>query len=163
MASIDRGIDFFELVDDMRDMMRRRLAEIGGAVLIGLAALIAPGVGDVVGSRPVAQSHATDQPGAQLARHARRDRRRPNDAAVRSRSDRVILPVAVWGSRHRDRPGRSIASGFALDFQWVIGTPLPPQPAPPACRAPHTGRCRPAWAAWWATPCGSFQSWRSAR
>ena len=41
MASIDRGIELSGWSDDLRDMIRRRLSESGGIVLLTLSALIA--------------------------------------------------------------------------------------------------------------------------
>src|SRR4051812_12872674 len=110
MASIDRGIDLSSWSDDLRDMIRRRISESGGVVLITLSALIAVALGTWSVQDP-SLSHATDGPvrnylgtpgavGADLLMQL-----------FGLAATVLVLPVAVWGWR--------IATHRPFDREWM--------------------------------------------
>ena len=153
MASIDRGMDLSGWSDDLRGALRRRLSEGGGIALIVLAAMIA-----VVARRP-GRCRTLAQPrhrraGAQPARHARRGRRRPADATVRARFDRVPAAARGLGLAHRQpsaaRPRMDAARVLAcrLAVRRRIGVlPAEERPLAAADRARRRHRRRRAAAA----------------
>src|SRR5665213_2285192 len=110
MASIDRGLDLSGWSDDLRDMLKRRVSESGGVVLIVLAALIAVALSTWSVQDP-SFSHATDGPvrnflgtpgaiGADLLMQL-----------FGLASTVLVLPVAVWGWR--------IATHRPFDREWM--------------------------------------------
>jgi S-DNA-T family DNA segregation ATPase FtsK/SpoIIIE len=121
MAAIDRGIDALEWSYDLRELLRRRLSEAGGLVLMALAITIAVALGTWSVQDP-SFSHATDGPVRNLL---------GTPGAVGAdllmqlfglASTVLVLPVAVWGWRivtHRpfDR------EWMRLSF-WLAGTVL---------------------------------------
>src|ERR1044071_5151778 len=138
MASMDRGIELSGWSDDLRDMIRRRLSESGGVVLLTLSALIAVALGTWSVQDP-SLSHAIDgpvrnylgTPGAICA-----------DLLMQLfglAATVLVLPVAVWGWRittHRpfDREwmrlacwlvGALFGAGFMSCFPKSAHWPLP--------------------------------------
>src|SRR4051812_1077177 len=119
MASIDRGIDLSSWSDDLRDMIRRRISESGGVVLITLSALIAVALGTWSVQDP-SLSHATSGPvrnflgtpgavGADLLMQL-----------FGLASTVLVLPIAVWGWRittHRSFDREWMRLAF-----WMLGT-----------------------------------------
>src|SRR5664279_4105754 len=110
MASIDRGIELSGWSDDLRDMIRRRIAESGGVALITLSALIAVALATWSVQDP-SLSHAIDGPvrnflgtpgavGADLLMQL-----------FGLAATVLVLPVAVWGWR--------IATHRPFDREWM--------------------------------------------
>ena len=119
MASIDRGIEFSSWSDDLRDMIRRRISESGGLVLIVLSALMAVALATWSVQDP-SLSHATDGPVRNLL---------GTPGAIGAdllmqlfglASTVLVLPIAVWGWRittHRPFDREWMRLAF-----WLIGT-----------------------------------------
>src|SRR3954466_14873563 len=140
MATIDRGIDFSSWSDELRDMLRRRVAESGGVALITLSALIAVALATWSVQDP-SLSHATDGPvrnflgtpgavGADLLMQL-----------FGLAAPVFVLPLAVWGWRiatHRPFDREWMRLAF-----WLVGTVngaalvSRPPPTPPCARPPR--------------------------
>jgi len=133
-----RGMELSNWSDELRSLLRRRLCEAGGFVLIGLAAIIALALATWSVQDP-SLSHATDGPVRNLL---------GTPGAIGAdllmqlfglASTVLILPVAVWGWRiatHRpfDREwmrlsfwlgGTAFAAGFAACLPKSDHWPLP--------------------------------------
>jgi S-DNA-T family DNA segregation ATPase FtsK/SpoIIIE len=138
MAAIDRGIDFGSLPYEFGAVIRRRLCECGGIVLIALSFTMAVALATWSVQDP-SLSHATDGPVRNLL---------GTPGAVGAdllmqlfglASTVLVLPIAVWGWRiatHRpfDREfmrlafwlaGTVLASGFAACMPKSAAWPLP--------------------------------------
>ena len=97
ISTLHRGFDAGAfLPDDLSAALRRRVREIGGLALIGVAAIATAALATWSVKDP-SLSYATGAPGAQPARHLGRDRGRPADAAVRARRDRDRAAGRVLG------------------------------------------------------------------
>ena len=119
MAASARGMELSNWSDELRSLLRRRLCECGGFVLIGLAAVMAVALATWSVQDP-SLSHATDGPVRNLL---------GTPGAIGAdllmqlfglASTVLVLPVAVWGWRiatHRpfDR------EWMRLSF-WLVGT-----------------------------------------
>ncbi|AMN38677.1 DNA translocase FtsK [Rhodoplanes sp. Z2-YC6860] len=110
MAASARGMELSNWSDELRSLLRRRLCETGGFVLIGLAAVIAVSLATWSVQDP-SLSHATDGPIRNLL---------GTPGAIGAdllmqlfglASTVLILPVAVWGWR--------IASHRPFDREWM--------------------------------------------
>jgi S-DNA-T family DNA segregation ATPase FtsK/SpoIIIE len=138
MAAIDRGMDLANWSDDLRSLIRRRVCQSGGLVLIALATVMALALATWSVQDP-SLSHATDGPVRNLL---------GTPGAVGAdllmqlfglASTVFVLPVAVWGWRittHRpfDREwmrlafwlgGSVFAAGFAACLPRSDHWPLP--------------------------------------
>jgi S-DNA-T family DNA segregation ATPase FtsK/SpoIIIE len=138
MAAIDRGIDFSIWPYDLGGMIRRRLCECGGVLLIALALTMVVALATWSVQDP-SLSHATDGPVRNLL---------GTPGAIGAdllmqlfglASTVLVLPIAVWGWRiatHRpfDREGMRLlfwlastvlASGFAACIPKSAAWPLP--------------------------------------
>ncbi len=138
MAASARGMELSNWSDELRSLLRRRLCECGGLVLIGLAAVIAVALATWSVQDP-SLSHATDGPVRNLL---------GTPGAIGAdllmqlfglASTVLVLPVAVWGWRiatHRpfDREwmrlsfwlaGTVLAAGFAACLPKSDHWPLP--------------------------------------
>src|SRR5690242_6932047 len=110
MAASARGMELSNWSDELRTLLRRRLCETGGFVLIGLAAVIAVSLATWSVQDP-SLSQATDGPVRNLL---------GTPGAIGAdllmqlfglASTVLILPVAVWGWR--------IASHRPFDREWM--------------------------------------------
>jgi S-DNA-T family DNA segregation ATPase FtsK/SpoIIIE len=138
MASIDRGMELSSWSDELRSLLRRRVRESGGVVLIALSLIMAVALATWSVQDP-SFSHATDGPVRNLL---------GTPGAIGAdlvmqlfglASTVLVLPVAVWGWRvatHRpfDREwmrlsfwlaGTVLASGFAACLPRSVTWPLP--------------------------------------
>jgi S-DNA-T family DNA segregation ATPase FtsK/SpoIIIE len=138
MAAIDRGMDLANWSDDLRALIRRRVCQSGGLVLIALATVMALALATWSVQDP-SLSHATDGPVSNLL---------GTPGAIGAdllmqlfglASTVFVLPVAVWGWRittHRpfDREwmrlafwlgGSVFAAGFASCLPRSDRWPLP--------------------------------------
>lgn len=138
MASLDHGLHFSNWSDDLRDLLRQRVREIGGIAIIVLAVIIAVALATWSVQDP-SLSHATDRPVRNML---------GTPGAVGAdllmqlfglASTVFLLPLAVWGWRivtHRplDREwmrlsfwlvGSVFAAGFASCLPKASHWPLP--------------------------------------
>ncbi|MBM3530343.1 MAG: DNA translocase FtsK [Alphaproteobacteria bacterium] len=138
MSVFDRSLDYPHWSDDLRGMIRRRICEAGGVMLIALALTMTVALATWSVQDP-SLSHATDGPVRNLL---------GTPGAIGSdllmqlfglASTVLVLPVAVWGWRiatHRpfDREllrlgfwllGTLLAAGFASCFPHSPSWPLP--------------------------------------
>jgi S-DNA-T family DNA segregation ATPase FtsK/SpoIIIE len=138
MTAIDRTMEFAHWSEDLRAMLRRRICEAGGVLLIALSVTFALALATWSVQDP-SLSHATDKPVRNLL---------GTPGAVGSdllmqlfglASTVLVLPVAVWGWRiatHRpfDREwmrlgfwlaGTVLGSGFASCMPKTAAWPLP--------------------------------------
>src|SRR6185436_4009579 len=110
MAASARGMELSNWSDELRSLLRRRICEVGGLALIGLAAVIAVALATWSVQDP-SLSHATDAPvrnvlgtpgaiGADLLMQL-----------FGLASTVFLLPVAVWGWR--------IATHRPFDREWM--------------------------------------------
>jgi DNA segregation ATPase FtsK/SpoIIIE, S-DNA-T family len=138
MSAIDRGLDTLSFSDHLRELMRRRLRELAGLILIATALLLAAALGSWSVQDP-SLSHATnapvrnllDVPGAVVA-----------DLLMQLfgvASVVLVLPIAVWGWRlashrmlHRERlrilawiAGVLLTASFAACMPRTAAWPLP--------------------------------------
>jgi S-DNA-T family DNA segregation ATPase FtsK/SpoIIIE len=121
MTAIDRSMEFAHWSDDLRAMLRRRVCEAGGVLLIALAAAFALALATWSVQDP-SFSHATDKPVRNLL---------GTPGAVGAdllmqlfglACTVLVLPVAVWGWRiatHRPFDREWMRLGF-----WLVGTVL---------------------------------------
>jgi DNA segregation ATPase FtsK/SpoIIIE, S-DNA-T family len=138
MAASARGMELSNWSDELRSLLRRRICEVGGLALIGLAAVIAVALATWSVQDP-SLSHATDAPVRNLL---------GTPGAIGAdllmqlfglASTVLVLPVSVWGWRiatHRpfDREwmrlsfwlaGTAFAAGFAACLPKSDHWPLP--------------------------------------
>src|SRR5262249_35974319 len=122
MAAVERGLERLSFLPDaMRDALRRRLRELGGVALVGLAALLALALAAWAVQEP-SLNHATTNPvrnllGVPGAVVADLLMQLLGVAALA-----FILPVAIWGWRlltHRPLERERIRLLF-----WILGVLL---------------------------------------
>jgi S-DNA-T family DNA segregation ATPase FtsK/SpoIIIE len=121
MTAIDRGLDFAHWSDDLRAMLRRRVAEAGGALLVALAVILAIALATWSVQDP-SLSHATDKPVRNLLGTPGAIGADLLIQLIGIASTVLVLPVAVWGWRiatHRPFDREWMRLGF-----WLIGTVL---------------------------------------
>jgi DNA segregation ATPase FtsK/SpoIIIE, S-DNA-T family len=121
MSVFDRSLDYPNWSDDLRGLIRRRLCECGGVLLIALALTMAVALATWSVQDP-SLSHATDAPVRNLL---------GTPGAIGAdllmqlfglASTVLVLPVAIWGWRiatHRPLDREGLRLGF-----WVLGTLL---------------------------------------
>src|SRR5215471_16524830 len=122
MAAIDRGLDSLSFLPDaVRDALHRRLRELGGLALIGVAIMLAMALATWSVQDP-SLSHATNKPVHNVLGHY--------GAIVADllmqlfgvASLAIMLPIALWGWRLAShRPMRRERIRFAF---WILGVLL---------------------------------------
>ncbi len=151
MAATERTLPLMSrLPDQIREMLSRRLRELAGLGLVGLACVAALALATWSVQDP-SLSHATSKPVRNMLGYPGAITADLLMQTFGLGAIMLLLPVAIWGwrlltHRHFDREALRVA---VLDprHRWRARV------SPAACRAPPPGRCRPDSAASPATPC----------